>query len=412
MFEKSEHPGGMLRYGIPSYKLEKDLLDAEIDVAKAMGVEIKTGIEVGKDVTIQQLREQGYKAFYIAIGCAAGRLPGLENENAEGVMTAIDYLHDANCGNAPFAGKVVVVGGGNVAIDASRVSARNAASSVLQFSLEQEQDMPASVEEIKEAREDGVTINCGWGPKEILVENGKVTGIVFKKCLSVINDGKFAPVYDENETMTVECDRLIFAIGQQSVWKDLLKGEDVKFNGPAIELNQVTFQSSKEDIFAGGDVYTGPKFAIDAIAAGKQGAISIHRFVQPHSSLTIGRNRNDFIELDKNDIKVENYDNSSRQIPGHNASIDTKHSFRDAKLVFTEEQVKAETARCLGCGASVVDQNKCIGCGICTTKCEFDAIKLHRDLPGCSKMVPSEDKLKYILPNGAKQAIKIKFARK
>ena len=151
---------------------------------------------------------------------------------------------------------------------------------------------------------------------------------------------------------------------------------------------------------------------IDAIAAGKQGAISIHRFVQPHSSLTIGRNRNDFIELDKNDIKVENYDNSSRQIPGHNDSIDTKHSFRDAKLVFTEEQVKAETARCLGCGASVVDQNKCIGCGICTTKCEFDAIKLHRELPGCSKMVPSEDKLKYILPNGAKQAIKIKFSKK
>ena len=98
-----------------------------------MGVEIKTGIEVGKDVTIQQLREQGYKAFYIAIGCAAGRLPGLENENAEGVMTAIDYLHDANCGNAPFAGKVVVVGGGNVAIDASRVSARNAASSVFRY---------------------------------------------------------------------------------------------------------------------------------------------------------------------------------------------------------------------------------------------------------------------------------------
>ena len=153
-------------------------------------------------------------------------------------------------------------------------------------------------------------------------------------------------------------------------------------------------------------------FAIDAIAAGKQGAISIHRFVQPHSSLTIGRNRNDFIELNKNDIKVENYDNSSRQIPGHNDSIDTKHSFRDAKLVFTEEQVKAETARCLGCGASVVDQNKCIGCGICTTKCEFDAIKLHRELPGCSKMVPSEDKLKYILPNGAKQAIKIKFSKK
>ena len=409
VFEKSEHPGGMLRYGIPSYKLEKDLLDAEIDVAKAMGVEIKTGIEVGKDVTIQQLRERGYKAFYIAIGCAAGRLPGLENENAEGVMTAIDYLYDANCGNAPFAGKVVVVGGGNVAIDASRVSARNAASSVLQFSLEQEQDMPASVEEIKEAREDGVTINCGWGPKEILVENGKVTGIVFKKCLSVINDGKFAPVYDENETMTVECDRLIFAIGQQSVWKDLLKGEDVKFNGPAIELNQVTFQSSKEDIFAGGDVYTGPKFAIDAIAQGKIAAESLHRYVH-NGHMETGRNRWEFKQLDTDDILVESYDRGPKQVEGIN--LEVKDRFKDNTQILTEEQIKKETARCLGCGATIVDANKCIGCGVCTTKCEFDAIKLHRDHPECSNMVVAEDKFKAIIPYQLKRVKNIILKKK
>ena len=409
VFEKSEHPGGMLRYGIPSYKLEKDLLDAEIDVTKAMGVEIKTGIEVGKDVTIQQLREQGYKAFYIAIGCAAGRLPGLENENAEGVMTAIDYLHDANCGNAPFVGKVVVVGGGNVAIDASRVSARNAASSVLQFSLEQEPDMPASVEEIKEAREDGVTINCGWGPKEILAENGKVTGIVFKKCLSVINDGKFAPVYDENETMTVECDRLIFAIGQQSVWKDLLKGEDVKFNGPAIELNQVTFQSSKEDIFAGGDVYTGPKFAIDAIAQGKIAAESLHRYVH-NGHMETGRNRWQFKQLDTDDILVESYDRGPKQVEGINPEV--KDRFKDNTQILTEEQIRKETARCLGCGATIVDANKCIGCGVCTTKCEFDAIKLHRDHPECSNMVVAEDKFKAIIPYQLKRVKNIILKKK
>ena len=409
VFEKSEHPGGMLRYGIPSYKLEKDLLDAEIDVTKAMGVEIKTGIEVGKDVTIQQLREQGYKAFYIAIGCAAGRLPGLENENAEGVMTAIDYLHDANCGNAPFVGKVVVVGGGNVAIDASRVSARNAASSVLQFSLEQEPDMPASVEEIKEAREDGVTINCGWGPKEILAENGKVTGIVFKKCLSVINDGKFAPVYDENETMTVECDRLIFAIGQQSVWKDLLKGEDVKFNGPAIELNQVTFQSSKEDIFAGGDVYTGPKFAIDAIAQGKIAAESLHRYVH-NGHMETGRNRWQFKQLDTDDILVESYDRGPKQVEGINPEV--KDRFKDNTQILTEEQIRKETARCLGCGATIVDANKCIGCGVCTTKCEFDAIKLHRYHPECSNMVVAEDKFKAIIPYQLKRVKNIILKKK
>ncbi len=388
VFEKSEHPGGMLRYGIPSYKLEKDLLDAEIDVAKAMGVEIKTGIEVGKDVTIQQLREQGYKAFYIAIGCAAGRLPGLENENAEGVMTAID---------------------GNVAIDASRVSARNAASSVFQFSLEQEPDMPASVEEIKEAREDGVTINCGWGPKEILAENGKVTGIVFKKCLSVINDGKFAPVYDENETMTVECGRLIFAIGQQSVWKDLLKGEDVKFNGPAIELNQVTFQSSKEDIFAGGDVYTGPKFAIDAIAQGKIAAESLHRYVH-NGHMETGRNRWQFKPLDTDDILVESYDRGPKQVEGIN--LEVKDRFKDNTQILTEEQIKKETARCLGCGATIVDTNKCIGCGVCTTKCEFDAIKLHRDHPECSNMVVAEDKFKAIIPYQLKRVKNIILKKK
>ena len=213
--------------------------------------------------------------------------------------------------------------------------------------------------------------------------------------------------------MTVECKHVFFSVGQSIVWGDLLKGSKIELGrGNGAVADELTYQTAEPDIFVGGDVYTGPKFAIDAIAAGKQGAISIHRFVQPQSSLTIGRNRNDFIELDKNDIKVENYDNSSRQIPGHNDAIDTKHSFRDAKLLFTEEQVIAETARCLGCGASVVDPNKCIGCGLCTTKCEFDAIKLHRELPECSRMVPYEDRLKNVLPNMVKQSIKLKFKKK
>ena len=213
--------------------------------------------------------------------------------------------------------------------------------------------------------------------------------------------------------MTIECKHVFFSVGQSIIWGNLLAGSKVELGrGNGAVADSLTYQTAEPDIFVGGDVYTGPKFAIDAISAGKEGAISIHRFVQPHSSLTIGRNRNDFIALDKDDIKVENYDNSSRQVPKHNDAIDKKRAFRDAKLVFTEAQVKAETARCLGCGASVVDQNKCIGCGICTTKCEFDAIRLHRDLPGCSKMVKSEDKLKYILSNGAKQAIKIKFSKK
>ena len=415
IFEKNERAGGMLVYGIPSFKLEKDVVQAEIDVIREMGVDIKTGVEVGKDITLDELRAQGYKAFYIAIGCQGGRKAGVPGEDAQGVATAVELLREAGANESyPIEGDVVVIGGGNVAIDVARTSSRCGAPNVNMFCLESRDTMPASNEEIEEAEEEGVVMNCGWGPKEILSENGKVTGIVLKKCLSVKDaDGRFNPKYDENDTITVPCKHVFLSVGQSIEWGSLLEGSKVELGrGNGAVADALTYQTAEPDIFVGGDVYTGPRFAIDAIAAGKQGAISIHRFVQPHSSLTIGRNRNDFIELDKNDIKVENYDNSSRQIPGTNQSIDAKKSFRDAKLTFTEEQVKAETARCLGCGASVVDPNKCIGCGICTTKCEFDAIKLNRELPGCSKMVPSEDKLKYILPNAMKQSIKIKFSGK
>lgn len=415
IFEKNKRPGGMLVYGIPSFKLEKDVVQAEIDIIKAMGVEIKTGVEVGRDITLDELRSQGYKAFYLAIGCQGGRKAGIPGEDAQGVMTAVELLRTVCEKEAyPVHGKAVVIGGGNVAIDTARTSRRCGALEVSMYCLESREIMPASEEEIEEAVEEDISIHCGWGPKEILTEGGRVTGIILKKCLSVFdNEGRFNPVYDEEDTVTVSCDHVFLSIGQSILWGDLLKGSSVILGrGQTVTADPVTFQTKEPDIFAGGDVLTGPKFAIDAIAAGKEGAISIHRFVQPHSSMTIGRNRRQFIELDKDNILVESYDNGSRQIPARSSSIDHKNSLRDSSLPFTEEQVKAETARCLSCGASVVDENKCIGCGICTTKCEFDAIHLFRDFPEASRMVASEDKLKYILPNGAKQAIKIRFSGK
>lgn len=415
VFEKNDRPGGMLVYGIPSYKLEKDVVDAEIDVMRQMGVEIRCNVEVGKDVTLDELRSQGYKAFYIAIGCQGGKLAGVPGEDARGVMTAVDFLRRVTEDESyEVKGRVVVIGGGNVAIDVARSSGRCKADSVAMYCLESYDTMPASKEEIAEAQEEGVTVNCGWGPKEILSGNGKVTGIVLKKCVSVYDEnGRFAPVYDESCTVTVECEHVFMSVGQSILWGDLLAGSRVELGrGQGAVADPVTYQTAEPDIFVGGDVYTGPKFAIDAIAAGKEGAISIHRFVQPHSSLVIGRNRRQFIELDKENIVVENYDNSSRQIPGMDESIDHKKSFRDAHKTFTEEQVKAETARCLGCGASVVDENKCIGCGLCTTKCEFDAIHLYRENPECSTMIRSEDKLKAILPNMVKREFKIRFSKK
>ncbi len=418
IFEKNEKAGGMLVYGIPSFKLEKDVVQAEIDIIKEMGVEIKTGVEVGKDITIQQLREQGYKAFYLAIGCQGGRKAGVPGEDAAGVATAVEFLREVGANEKyDIKGDVVVIGGGNVAIDVARSSVRCGAPSVNMYCLETRDIMPASDEEVAEAEEDGIKVNCGWGPKEILKDaDGNVKGIILKKCLSVKDEtGRFNPTYDENDTITVECKNVFLSVGQSIVWGDLLEGTKVELGrGNGAVADPLTYQTAEPDIFAGGDVYTGPKFAIDAIAAGKEAAISIHRFVQPHTSLTIGRNRNDYIELDKNDLQLaeNSYDHSPRQIPGVNTAIVGKKSFRDPKLVFTEEQVKAETARCLECGASVVDENKCIGCGVCTTKCEFDAIKIYRERPECSTMRRSEDKLKYILPNGLKQAVKLTFAKK
>ena len=414
IFEKNEKLGGMIVYGIPSFVLEKNIVEAEIDILREMGVEMRTGVEVGKDITIAELREQGYKAFYLGIGCQAGRKIGVPGEDLEGVMTGVDFLHiTTDDENYKLTGDTVVIGGGNVAIDVSRSAIRCGSPKVHQVSLETRDIMPASPEEIEIAESEGILLQGGWGPKEILSENGKVTGVVFKKCTSVKDaDGRFNPQYDENDTMTVSCSNVILSVGQTIEWGNLLEGEDVEFwHGNYPVADKVTYQTRVKDIFVGGDVYTGPKFAIDAIAAGKEGAISIHRFVQPHSSLTIGRDPNYYVELDKEDILVESYDNSKRQRPAKKEGIGTD-SFRSATSILTEEQIKTETSRCLGCGATIVDENQCIGCGICTTKCEFDAIHLHRDLPECSTMRKSEDKLKYVLSYGAKQAIKIKFSKK
>ena len=415
IFEKNAEPGGMLRYGIPSYKLEKDLLAAEIDVIRQLGVEIRCGVEVGKDVTIEDLREQGYKGFYAAIGCQRGRKPGISGENAEGAYAAVDFLREAGAKESfALEGDVVVVGGGNVAIDAARISSRCTDAKISMFCLEAREKMPASNEEIEEALEEGIELNCGWGPKEVLEEDGHVSGVVFKKCTRVFDaQGRFSPEYDENDTVTVPCRHVIFSVGQAIDWGHMLDNLHVELrpNGGAL-ANKLTYQTSEPDIFVGGDVYTGPKFAIDAIAAGREGAVSLHRYVHEHCTLTIGRNRRDFIELDKENIKVETYDSSSRQIPPKADIKEQAKTFRDLSQSLTEEQVKKETSRCLSCGASVVDPNKCIGCGVCTTKCMFDAIHLHREIPGASIMRASEDKLKYILPNMVKQSIKVKFKKK
>ena len=402
VFEKSAKPGGMLTYGIPSFKLEKNIIDAEVQVIRELGVEFKCGVEVGKDVTIPELRKQGYQAFYIAIGCQGGRRPGVANDTADGTSIAVEFLHHAlEDENQKMEGEVVVVGGGNVAVDCAKTAKRFGAAKVSMVCLESRETMPASNNEIAETLEENIEICNSWGPKELKVdEKGHVTAIVFKKCLRTIDPEtkRFSPVYDENETMELRADHVVFAIGQAIEWGGLLEGTKVEFwRGNYPVADSLTYQTAEPDIFVGGDVYHGPKFAIDAIEEGKCAAESLHRYVHHGASMTTGRNRRDFIMLDKENISVSGYDHAGRQEAGMDESV-PKHSFRDAHKTLTPEQVKIETARCLGCGASWVDPNKCIGCGVCTTKCVFDAIHLKRDHPECSKMMKAEDKVKGILP--------------
>ena len=411
VFEKNEKPGGMLRYGIPSYKLEKDVIDAEIEVIKELGVEIKCGVEVGKDITIDELKKQGYKAFYVAIGCQGGRRPGVANDTAEGTEIAVDFLRRASADKKPtLSGDVVVVGGGNVAIDCARVSSRLGAGKVSMFCLESKDTMPASKEEIFEAEDEGIAINPSYGPKEVKVDaKGHVSSIIFKRCLSTLDEnGKFAPKYDEEDTIEVPANHIIFAIGQTIVWGDLLKGTKVTYwrNGYPV-ADKLTYQTADDDIFVGGDVNTGPRFVIDAIAQGHEVATSLARHCRWNASMTIGRDRRHFVSLNKEDILIPSYDEAGRQEAGLDPNIDHRKSFRDAHLTLTEEQVHIETNRCLSCGATIVDPNKCIGCGICTTRCEFDAIKLVRDHPKCSDMRKAENKVTGLLGYAAKRAIKI-----
>lgn len=380
VFEKENELGGMLRFGIPSFRLQKDVIQAEIDVLREIGIEFKTGINVGTDITIPDLREQGYAAFYIAIGAQGGRKINIENSDVENVQTGVDFLRNASSQINLNLGKTVVIGGGNVAIDVARTALRLENTSVSMFCLESREQMPALKDEIHEALTEGVTIHNQYGPKRILAKDGKVVGIEFKKCIQLLDENnRFNPIFDENDCITVEADNVLLSVGQQIEWGNLFKDLDVVMNpNQTIKVDPQTLQSSVKDIFAGGDAATGPKYAINAIAHGKEAAISIHRFVNRGQSLVYGRNNKAFFALDKDNVDYSGYDHVSRERVYTLHLDNLKGNFSDPRGTLTEEQIKKETMRCLSCGISVVDEFMCVGCGACTTRCKFDAIKLVR----------------------------------
>lgn len=411
VFEKQAVPGGMLTLGIPSFRLEKDIINAEIDVLRELGVEFRTGVEVGSDISLEELRKQGYKAFYLAIGAQAGRNLGLEGEDAEGVITGVEFLRDINLGrDVKLNGKVVVIGGGNVAIDVARTAGKAGAAEVNMYCLESRAQMPALEEEIEEALSEDIRINNGWGPARLLVSGGRVSGVEFRKCLSVFDEsGKFSPVYDENDTMTVDADYVLLSVGQAMDWGALLDDSSIELNpNRTVKVNQETFQTSVADVFAGGDVVTGPRFAIDAIALGKEGAISIHRYVQNGQDLLAGRLKRSYKAFDKSNVDLGGFDRLPRQRTPHVSGAESKETFRDLRGTLTEEQVRKETERCLGCGVTVVDEFMCVGCGSCTTRCKFEAISLEKryDVEGYNLDELKSVVVKHVLKRKVRMGVK------
>lgn len=371
VFEKEKELGGMLTLGIPSFRLEKDVIRAEIDILRDLGVQFKTGVAVGTDITLDTLRAEGFKAFYLAVGASRGAKLRCPGEELPGVMTGIDFLRAVNLGEAPAIGtSVAVIGGGNVAIDVARAAVRLGAEVTVVYRRDRD-SMPAADDEIAEAAEEGVSFRFLASPAEILGD-GKAETLKIE--LMELRGGKPAGtgVY---ETMNVSA--VISAVGQEIELNGISVDTGAK---GTVTVSLPSFQTSEADVFAGGDVVTGPKFAIDAIAAGKEGAISIHRYVHPGQSQVIGRDHRDYKAMNPATagVAIDGFDTAPRQKASGGSAKDAEKTFRDLRGTLTEEQLKTETRRCLDCGTAVVDESLCVGCGICTTKCKFDAIRLEK----------------------------------
>lgn len=379
VFEKENRPGGMLTLGIPEFRLSKDIVNAEIDILRDMGVEFKCAVTVGSDVTLNQLREQGYRAIYLAVGASRGTSVGCKGDDLTGVYTGVDFLREVNCGNRPeLGGKVYVIGGGNVAIDVARSALRLGAEEVTIVYRRTRDEMPASADEVLEAEEEGVRFEFLCAPAEIIGDGCAQQLKLEHMTLGEPDEkGRRKPM-PTNEFETVPVTAVISAIGQQIDMCGIEAGSSIAFGKKnTVKVDDLSYQTGEADVFAGGDCVTGPKFAIDAIAMGKQGAISIHRLCRK-MNLTSGRNAAVYTGIDTEKVDFAGFDTMPRQKTGKVNNAEAAATFRDLRKGLTEEQVHKETERCLSCGKSVVDAAKCIGCGVCTVRCKFDAIHLTR----------------------------------
>lgn len=423
IFEMEPEPAGMLAYGIPEYRLPRDLIRAEIEVIRALGVEILCNVRVGKDITFSEIRSQ-HKATVIAVGAKRSRSLPIPGGDAHGVTGGVELLHDISMGQSPELGeRVVVIGGGNVAFDVSRSVVRQVgfdvsrtalrASTVQEVHLcclESLEDMPADDIEIIEGHEEGVKLWPGMAPKEVLKDNeGRVRAISFKRVLSVFDEnGRFAPTFDEDDVTTIETDTVLWAIGQAtdiSFVEADRDGIELTDRG-LVKVDPDSLATSAPDVFVTGDAAYGPGLMIKAIASGKQAARSIHRLLRGSRFVATPSAQHTIIPRYQ---REKDYEKLVRLHP-NTASVDDRKISQEVEVeqCYTKAQAFHEAARCLDCGTNTIfDSAKCVLCGGCVDVCPEDCLRIVSTsrLDGSSRMNKVLDAILGDLPRSEASAI-------
>jgi NADPH-dependent glutamate synthase beta subunit-like oxidoreductase len=355
IFEKLPIAGGMMAVGIPKYSLPSDILTKEIQTIEKMGVTITTGISFGEDITLDSLKADGFNAVFLGVGLHGSRRLGIEGEGAQGVIPGIEFLRDVALGKEVKLGeKIIVVGGGNVAVDVARTVKRMGVGELTMVCLETRVEMPAWEHEINDTLEEGIPIiNC-FGPNRFLEEDGKVTGIEFKRCTCVFDDQcNFNPQYDEYDLQTLTADTVILAIGQ-SAELDFAQGQDIpRLTSGGLQADSVTFQTEHKWVFAGGDAVYGPESVVEAAASGRKAAIGIDRFI---NNLPVEPDDDDYFDQLFKSVKIYDPDEEIRKVeskkrlqPSMLPPDTRKSTFDEVEQCFSPQEAVAEAERCLRC---------------------------------------------------------------
>ncbi len=368
IFEKSAVPGGMLTAGIPSYRLPRGVVEAEIELIRAMGVTLRTGVEIGIDLTVADLRRDGFRAFFIAVGTQECVQLGVEGEDLEGVWSGLDYLRQVNLREpVRLGGKVAVVGGGNVALDAARTARRLGTGHAFIVYRRGLEEMPSRAEETEDCMEEGIPIHTLAQPVRFIGENGRVTAIecIRNRLGEPDASGRRRPEPIPGTGFTIDVDAVITALGQEADWTCLTHECACTLSDwGTMNVDPLTLQSDDPDIFAGGDAVRGPSTVVEAIADGREAAVSIDRFLQG-LDLRLGRGArlNAITEPQK-----EGYNPTARALMPRLAPRERVKSLDEVEQGFTQELVMQEAQRCISCGSC------------CVQACPYDVMQFNHEI--------------------------------